>query len=352
MRTRAGSDIGPSLGELDQRLAALDLLADADQHRLDPGRRRRADGVLHLHRLEYEHYLARTHLVARANADLEHLARHGRFDEPRSRIVRRGPADVAVPARQRAGGGGQRPGVHRRVRGRGRRDPAAGPRVAPSPRPGPAATGGSATSGSPGRSSGIPQPFGFQAEWNFGEGPGLNDDQTAVEVRPAPRRVRHGHVQARHRAARDLHPVRPVPVLPGRLPVDRRTPRTGTTTSGTSGVEWQIRKEMELVTEYSFVDGVNLNRQPGRGAAPTGTSTAGCSGPSSSSTTDGPDWGTSQRERPPVAVHREGQAVHSQAPDADHRHPRESWFERLGDDEDPCASFVIAMPPVGAAPHV
>ncbi|HVL15531.1 MAG TPA: porin, partial [Gemmata sp.] len=29
-----------------------------------------------------------------------------------------------------------------------------------------------------------PQPFGFQAEWNYGEGPGLNDEQTAVTVRP------------------------------------------------------------------------------------------------------------------------------------------------------------------------
>ena len=28
-----------------------------------------------------------------------------------------------------------------------------------------------------------PQPFGFQAEWNIGRGPALNDQQTAVVVR-------------------------------------------------------------------------------------------------------------------------------------------------------------------------
>ena len=39
-----------------------------------------------------------------------------------------------------------------------------------------------------------PQPFGFQAEWNWGRGPELNAARTAVEEGYAPRRIRSSHV--------------------------------------------------------------------------------------------------------------------------------------------------------------
>jgi hypothetical protein len=109
-----------------------------------------------------------------------------------------------------------------------------------------------------------PQPFGFQAEWNVGQGPGLNNSQTAVEVRS----LQGGYAMATYKIdtpdngiffpyARFQHyqgGYKSVPNAP-----------YGTHDEYSLGVEWQIRKELELVVEYGFVNGVNFdpNDEPG-----------------------------------------------------------------------------------------
>lgn len=109
-----------------------------------------------------------------------------------------------------------------------------------------------------------PQPFGFQTEWNVGRGPGLNDAQTAVQVRP----LEGGYVMAMYKwdttncgivipYARYQHykgGYRSIPNAP-----------YGTHDEYNVGCEWQIRKELELVVEYAFVNGVSLepSAEPG-----------------------------------------------------------------------------------------
>lgn len=103
-----------------------------------------------------------------------------------------------------------------------------------------------------------PQPFGIQAEWNVGKGPALNDDQTAVEVRS----LSGGYVTATYLIDTLTCGI----VMPyvrwqhyqGGYKNFANTPY-GTNTTWNLGVEWQIRKEMELTLEYSLVDAVNLN---------------------------------------------------------------------------------------------
>ena len=103
-----------------------------------------------------------------------------------------------------------------------------------------------------------PQPFGFQTEWNVGKGPGLNPTQTAVQVRS----LEGGYAMMMYKwdspgygifipFARYQHyrgGYRSIPNAP-----------YGTHDSYDLGVEWQIRKELELVIEYDFVNGVSLD---------------------------------------------------------------------------------------------
>jgi hypothetical protein len=103
-----------------------------------------------------------------------------------------------------------------------------------------------------------PQPFGFQSEWNVGQGPGLNNAQTAVQVRP----LQGGYVMCMYKVDTAQRGIwipytrwqhyrggyRSLPNAP-----------YGTHDQLDVGVEWQIRKEMELVVEYSFVNGMSLN---------------------------------------------------------------------------------------------
>ncbi|MBM3982544.1 MAG: porin [Planctomycetes bacterium] len=102
-----------------------------------------------------------------------------------------------------------------------------------------------------------PQPFGFQAEWLFGEGPGLTDDQRAVVVRP----LHGGYVMAMYK--HETHscgiftPYCRFQYYDGGYKSVVNAPY-GTTKQWDTGVEWQIRKEMELVVEYNFFDNVSL----------------------------------------------------------------------------------------------
>ncbi len=101
------------------------------------------------------------------------------------------------------------------------------------------------------------QPFGFQAEWNIGEGPGLSDDQRAVVVR----RLNGGYVMAMYK--HDTHdcgifmPYVRYQHYDGGYRAQPNAP-FGTTNQWDLGVEWQIRKEMELVLEYNLLDNVSL----------------------------------------------------------------------------------------------
>ncbi len=101
------------------------------------------------------------------------------------------------------------------------------------------------------------QPFGFQAEWNVGEGPGLNDAQTAVVVR----NLHGGYVMAMYKHDTPncgiFTPYVRYQHFDGGYRSAANAP-FGTTNQWDIGVEWQIRKEMELVLEYNFVDNVSL----------------------------------------------------------------------------------------------
>ncbi len=102
-----------------------------------------------------------------------------------------------------------------------------------------------------------PQPFGFQAEWNYGEGPGLSDDQRAVVVRP----LHGGYVMAMYKHdTRDcgiFTPYARFQYYDGGYKSVVNAP-FGVSSQYDLGVEWQIRKEMELVVEYNFLDNVSL----------------------------------------------------------------------------------------------
>jgi hypothetical protein len=102
-----------------------------------------------------------------------------------------------------------------------------------------------------------PQPFGFQTEWNWGEGPGLNDAQTAVVTRP----LHGGYIMAMYKFDTNCYgivtPFARWQYYSGGYKSVANAPY-GTLDLWNLGVEWQIRREMELVAEYSFVDGVSL----------------------------------------------------------------------------------------------
>lgn len=104
-----------------------------------------------------------------------------------------------------------------------------------------------------------PQPFGFQTEWNWGQGPGLNDAQTAVETRS----LQGGYAMVMYKhdtngACGIFTPYCRWQYYRGGYKSVPNAPY-GTHDQWDVGIEWQIRKEMELVVEYSFVDGMNVN---------------------------------------------------------------------------------------------
>lgn len=109
-----------------------------------------------------------------------------------------------------------------------------------------------------------PQPLGFQAEWNVGQGPGLNDAQTAVMTRA----LQGGYAMTMYKIDTQRCGI----VIPYfRYQFYRGGYRSvsnapyGNHTEYDLGVEWQIRKELDLVVEYGFVNGMNLDaiNEPG-----------------------------------------------------------------------------------------
>lgn len=112
-----------------------------------------------------------------------------------------------------------------------------------------------------------PQPFGFQAEWNWGTGPGLNDSQTAV----VPRTLNGGYAMGMFKIDTQRHgiitPYARFQHYEGGYRSVANAPY-GRHDQLDLGVEWQIFREMELVLEYSFVDGVNLTAINSPGMTP------------------------------------------------------------------------------------
>ncbi len=102
-----------------------------------------------------------------------------------------------------------------------------------------------------------PQPFGFQAEWSVGEGPGLSDDQRNVITR----RLNGGYVMMMYKLDTPSYGIfTPYARYQHYDGGYRSAPNApfGRTNQWDLGVEWQIRKEMELVLEYNLLDNVSL----------------------------------------------------------------------------------------------
>jgi len=98
-----------------------------------------------------------------------------------------------------------------------------------------------------------PQPFGVQAEWQYGDGPGLNDAQTAVVSRP----LNGGYVTGMYRHQTQCYGIY--------TPYCRWQQYTGGYRNQANspygyqreldiGIEWQIFKEIELTLEYGKVN--------------------------------------------------------------------------------------------------
>jgi hypothetical protein len=102
-----------------------------------------------------------------------------------------------------------------------------------------------------------PQPFGFQAEWTFGEGPALNAAQNAIETRS----LQGGYVGANYKL--DTHrwgtifPFARYQYFEGGYKSANNAPYS-LVDEWDIGLEWQIRKEMELVVDYIVTDRTNL----------------------------------------------------------------------------------------------
>ncbi len=109
-----------------------------------------------------------------------------------------------------------------------------------------------------------PQPFGFQAEWQVGEGPGLTPDQRNVQVR----NLNGGYVMAMYKL--DTHAGVFFPYIrhqyyKGGYRTAANAPY-GTTRLTELGLEWQVWKEVELVAEYTIADKLNLETRNAVGA--------------------------------------------------------------------------------------
>ena len=98
----------------------------------------------------------------------------------------------------------------------------------------------------------------MQAEWEIGRGPGLNDAQTQVEDRA----LYGGYLLAMYRREPECYGI----ITPycryqqyhGGYRSFANAPY-GSQRQVDLGVEWQMRKEMELVMEYSIVNTPNFS---------------------------------------------------------------------------------------------
>lgn len=105
-----------------------------------------------------------------------------------------------------------------------------------------------------------PQPFGLQAEWNWGRGPELNAALTAIETQD----LDGGYLQASYKletAAGTLIPFLRWQTYDGGMKAERNAPAVSLTETEL-GVEWQPRPELELVGTYVRTDRTNALELP------------------------------------------------------------------------------------------
>lgn len=103
-----------------------------------------------------------------------------------------------------------------------------------------------------------PQPLGFQAEWNMGNGPSLNDAQTAVVARD----LNGGYAMVMYRLETrcrgTLFPFLKYNHFRGGYKPERNAPFSKIE-EWELGLEWQFNPQMELVTMYTLTDRTNTN---------------------------------------------------------------------------------------------
>ena len=102
-----------------------------------------------------------------------------------------------------------------------------------------------------------PQPFGFQAEWQTGRGPGLDKTQTFVSSRP----LSGGYIMGMYRHETNRYgiftPYCRYQQYTGGYRNIANAPY-GNQRQTDFGLEWQISKQLELVAEYSIVNTPNF----------------------------------------------------------------------------------------------
>jgi hypothetical protein len=101
-----------------------------------------------------------------------------------------------------------------------------------------------------------PQPLGFQAEWNVGHGPALNDAQTEVVEQD----LTGGYAMVMYRHVTEecgtLFPFARWNYFQGGYKSERNAPYSHIN-EWEFGVEWQFTPQMELTTGYTFTDRTN-----------------------------------------------------------------------------------------------
>jgi hypothetical protein len=112
-----------------------------------------------------------------------------------------------------------------------------------------------------------PQPFGFQAEWNFGRGPALNAAQTAVVEDD----LQGGYAQIMYNWKTQCHgtlfPFVRYNYYQGGYKSERNAPMANIDEIE-FGCEWQMNPQMELTTQYTWTDRTNTTAVNQAGVIP------------------------------------------------------------------------------------
>jgi hypothetical protein len=106
-----------------------------------------------------------------------------------------------------------------------------------------------------------PQPFGLQAEWNWGRGPQLNDPQRLITDSP----LNGGYVQATYKYDAGpwgiMFPFVKWQYYEGGQKFERNAPRN-LVNDWEFGVEWQVTKAIELTAEYHMMNRTDVLNAP------------------------------------------------------------------------------------------
>lgn len=106
-----------------------------------------------------------------------------------------------------------------------------------------------------------PQPFGLQAEWNWGKGPQLDGSQTVIGNGT----LNGGYVQAMYKYDSErwgtLFPFVKWQYFDGALKFERNTPQNRVRDLE-FGLEWQIFPELEIVATYAMMNRTDARNPP------------------------------------------------------------------------------------------